>query len=74
MAKLYAEVTKHDGGRVTKCGDNTRIMVGAYHKNKFLGSFEMYQVDENDTVNVLWRPHGKGSGGEVILVNDSQLT
>lgn len=71
MAKLYAEVTSHGNARTVKRGDNVRIMIDAYHKNEFLGSFEMYQVHDSDTVNVLWRPHGKGFGSEIPLITES---
>ena len=72
MAKLYAELTKHDKGRIVKQSDNTRIMLEARHKNKTYGTFEMYHVDGNDTVNILWRPHGKGFGSEIHLITESK--
>lgn len=71
MAKLNVEVVAHGSGRNAKKSDNTRIVVDTYHKNTFLGSFEVYQVHSNDTVNVLWRPHGKGCGSEIPLVTES---
>lgn len=72
MAKLYAEMTSHGNMRTLKRADDTRIVIDAYHKNVFLGSFEMYHVHENDTINVLWRPHGKGCGSETHLIMESQ--
>ncbi len=72
MAKLYTEITSHGNARTIKRGDNTRIMVDAYHKNTFLGSFEMYHVQPNDTVNILWRPNRGGFGSEIMLVEESK--
>lgn len=65
-------MSAHNNNRTASKSDDTRLVVDAYHKNTFLGSFEMYHVHENDTVNVLWRPHNCGGLGETHLVTESK--
>jgi hypothetical protein len=72
MAKLFTAVTAHGKSRTSKNSDDIRIIVDAHHKNIFLGSFEMYHVHDNDTVNVLWRPHNQGAGSEIMLITESK--
>ena len=60
MAKLYAELIAHEGGRIASKSTNTRLMLNVYQNNKIIGILKVYPITgETNGHRITWEyPNG----------------
>ena len=60
MAKLYAELTANEGGRVSSKSSNTRLMLNIYQNNKIIATLKAYPITgETNGHRITWEyPNG----------------
>lgn len=72
MAKLYAELTAHEGGRIASKSSNTRLVVDVYQNNKKVGTLKAYPIHgEPNGHRVTWQ--GLGEQTEQIIQNTDDI-
>ena len=71
MAKLHAELTAHEGGRVASKSSNTRLVLTVQQNNKIIGTLKCYPIsDEPNGHRITWDSPMNGKVTTIIQNTD----